>query len=318
MGVRAADQPVEDQGARKNGSSRADVRLHRGSGPCLGGGRKNEWNIHRPCQLGDRQMVSVGCSQIQNIQKAEKILRQKIFVQCLAEHLRLDRRQCELLAQPLCTGVNLPTWHARRSLISWAVVPQDFDEITAAAAEDVEIASVRVTLEALLNPQSQALHATAHVGMPGCDPNPARGNGYHRRPRTSSTRRNAVASTSLPTITRWPPDRTITIRPPLGRVAGSPAGEDCISATADARGQSAAITAGTNPGSSSAARLSSRACRRQANSWLVESPCRRAVADTTRGALKLSATIRYFFSSVHRRRAPVSITSSVETFDIGV
>ena len=70
--------------------------------------------------------------------------------------------------------------------------------------------------------------------------------------------------------------------------------------------------------SSSATSLPSRANRRQLNSWLVERPWRRAVADTRRGPLKLSATIRCFSFNVHRRRDPVSITSSVETFGIGV
>jgi len=208
-------------------------------------------------------------------------------------------------------------------------MPQDLDEIATPPAEDIEITTVGITLEVLLDLQSQTLHATAHVGMASGDPNPAGGHRNHqpsprglrltgRLSRTSSTRRNAAASTSLPTITRLPPARTITIRPAFGCVAGSSPGGAAVSATATVPGSSAAITAGTNPGTSSEIRLPSRACRRQANNWLVDSPWRRAVADTTRGALKLSATIRCFSSSVHRRRDPVSITSSVETFDIGV
>lgn len=43
-------------------------------------------------------------------------------------------------------------------------MPQDFDQITAAPAEDVEIAPMRITLEVLLDLQSQALHAATHVG----------------------------------------------------------------------------------------------------------------------------------------------------------
>ncbi len=84
-------------------------------------------------------------------------------------------------------------------------------------------------------------------------------------------------------------------------------------------GISGSMFTGTKPGSSSCpTSWPERARRRQLNNWLVESPCRRAVADTNRRPLKLSATIRCFSSNVHRRRDPVSITSSVETCDIGV
>src|SRR5262249_29231008 len=50
----------------------------------------------------------------------------------------------------------------------------------------------------------------------------------------------------------------------------------------------------------------------------TDNPYLRAVADTSRGALALSATIRRFSSGVQRRRAPVWITSSRDTFDIVV
>jgi hypothetical protein len=54
------------------------------------------------------------------------------------------------------------------------------------------------------------------------------------------------------------------------------------------------------------------------NNWPADNPYLRAVADTSRGALALSATIRRFSSGVQRRRAPVWITSSRDTFDIVV
>jgi hypothetical protein len=38
-------------------------------------------------------------------------------------------------------------------------MPQNLDQIAAAAPEDVKIASVRIALQALLNCKSQALHA---------------------------------------------------------------------------------------------------------------------------------------------------------------
>jgi hypothetical protein len=54
------------------------------------------------------------------------------------------------------------------------------------------------------------------------------------------------------------------------------------------------------------------------NNWLGNNPYRRAVTETCRGPLSLSATIRRFSSIDQRRRAPVWITSSRDTFDIGV
>src|SRR5262245_16173133 len=70
--------------------------------------------------------------------------------------------------------------------------------------------------------------------------------------------------------------------------------------------------------SASAPRRPSRTSRRQVNNWPTDNPYLRAVADTSRGALALSATIRRFSSGVQRRRAPVWITSSRDTFDIVV
>jgi hypothetical protein len=73
-------------------------------------------------------------------------------------------------------------------------------------------------------------------------------------------------------------------------------------------GCSATITAGTNPAMSP--RRHSRYALRQANSNWLEIPCRRAVADASRGAEKLSSTIRSFSAADHRRRRPVSTISS--------
>src|SRR5438477_6862905 len=50
--------------------------------------------------------------------------------------------------------------------------------------------------------------------------------------------------------------------------------------------------------------------RRQAKSSWLEIPCRRAVADASRGAEKLSSTIRSFSAADHRRRRPVSTIAS--------
>ena len=67
-------------------------------------------------------------------------------------------------------------------------------------------------------------------------------------------------------------------------------------------------SAGTNPATSPS--RPSRYALRQANSSWLEIPCRRAVADASRGPEKLSSTIRSFSASDQRRRRPVSTISS--------
>jgi hypothetical protein len=62
----------------------------------------------------------------------------------------------------------------------------------------------------------------------------------------------------------------------------------------------------------------SRTRRRQVSSCHREIPCRRAVAETSRGPAMLSATMRSFSASLHRRRLPVSTTSSRETRPLSI
>ena len=49
-------------------------------------------------------------------------------------------------------------------------MPEDFGEIAATSAEDVEIARVRIALQLLLNLKRQALHAATHVRVARRDP----------------------------------------------------------------------------------------------------------------------------------------------------
>src|ERR1700724_1543742 len=81
-------------------------------------------------------------------------------------------------------------------------------------AEDIEIAGMGIARQTLLNRQSQALHAAAHVRMPSGDPDPnAARYRDHRRLKTSRTRPNASASTFSSTLTRLPSPSSISIRP---------------------------------------------------------------------------------------------------------
>src|SRR3954452_17677420 len=92
-------------------------------------------------------------------------------------------------------------------------MPKNLDEIAPTPAEDIEIASMVIALQALLNRQSQALHAAAHIRVPSGDPDSdAARYRDHRRLRTSRTRPNASGSTFSSTLTRLPSPSSISIR----------------------------------------------------------------------------------------------------------
>lgn len=92
---------------------------------------------------------------------------------------------------------------------------RDLDQIAATSPDDVEIASVRIALQNLLNCKSQALHAGMHVGLASGDSNPnAARNRDHRRRSSSRTHCSASTSPSRSTRTRQPPPSSISmIRP---------------------------------------------------------------------------------------------------------
>ena len=87
------------------------------------------------------------------------------------------------------------------------------DEIAAAAAEDEQMARMRIALQRLLHDQRQPVEPLAHIGAAHGQPNPnARRDRDHRRVNVLTTRASAVASTSMPTMIRSPPESTISIR----------------------------------------------------------------------------------------------------------
>src|SRR5664280_934185 len=174
-------------------------------------------------------------------------------------------------------------------------------EPTGAPTEDEHIAGEWITPQSLLHQQCQTLHALAHIGVTGRDPDPyACRNRDHRRSRTSSTRANAVASTPASTMTRRPFPTIITMHP----IAGT-------AGTVGAAGGSGTTVAGTKP-----VRCASTPFVAGQNNLCHcinrerEIPYRRAVDEIARGVCKLSSTIRSFSSSDQRRRRPVSTTSS--------
>ncbi len=102
-----------------------------------------------------------------------------------------------------------------------------FDQIAAASSEDVEIASVRITRQDLLNRKSQASYGGTHVGVASGDPNPdAARNLDHRHRSSSRTHCSTSTALSRSTQTRQPPPSSISMTPALARCAGGEE-DDC-------------------------------------------------------------------------------------------
>ena len=146
-----------------------------------------------------------------------------------------------------------------------------------------------------LHLQRQARKALPHVTVTSGQPHPhaARNRDHGSVSRPRMIRSSISTSMSQSTITRQPFAITISIRRQPVPVPFS--------------GCSGSITAGTKPAMSLS--RPSRYALRQANSSWFEIPCRRAVADASRGAEKLPSTIRSFSEADQRRRRPVSIIS---------
>src|ERR1700731_2668763 len=73
-----------------------------------------------------------------------------------------------------------------------AVMPNDLDQVAAAAPKNVEITSVRIPLQTLLHQTRKARESAAHIGMAGRKPHPHIARyGNHRRSSTSRTRATA-------------------------------------------------------------------------------------------------------------------------------
>src|ERR1700731_25827 len=76
------------------------------------------------------------------------------------------------------------------------VVPKDLQQVTPLAAEHIQIASMRIALQRLLDLQGKPVHATAHVRGTCGQPDPHTGwRCYHPRS-AATTRRKAARLTS--------------------------------------------------------------------------------------------------------------------------
>src|SRR4051795_3048143 len=103
------------------------------------------------------------------------------------------------------------------------VVDQDLHPVAAPGAEDEDLPGERVGPQYLLHECRQPVHALAEVDRPGReqDAHPRRDRDHARPRTTSSTRRNAAASTSAPTRTTAGPS-AISIRPAIAAGAAAP------------------------------------------------------------------------------------------------
>src|SRR5665647_771651 len=150
-----------------------------------------------------------------------------------------------------------------------AVMPDDLDQVAAAAPKNVEIANVRIPLQALLNQTRKARESAAHIGMAGRKPHPHIARyGNHRRSSTPRTRASASGSTCASTQMRRRLPRSISISPFRAAAKdrtrlsswGRSFGFSSPVSTA------AAICTGAKHGTT---RSAVRACRRQVNTTLA-------------------------------------------------
>jgi hypothetical protein len=103
---------------------------------------------------------------------------------------------------------------ARRSATRRRRLPPPAAQLArmAAACPGDLAASVRVTLQHLLNLQRQAVHAAAHVGVPIGQPHPHANRRHDHRRTALMTRRRVARPTSAPTRIQVPSGSAISIR----------------------------------------------------------------------------------------------------------
>jgi len=177
---------------------------------------------------------------------------------------------------------------------------------------------VWIAFQGLLNKKRQTREPGSHIRVSRHKPNPhAAWDRDHLRPKTSSTRPSASASTLASTRMRLPPPRSISINPlfrPINRAdcGGVCATGSCVT-TPDGKGEGAATWTGIRRGAAGTANPSTRASFRQEKISPRETPCLRATSETFAPAAKLSSVIRAFSSSDQRRRRSTPFKISTPT-----
>jgi hypothetical protein len=156
-------------------------------------------------------------------------------------------------------------------------MPKNLQKITTLAAETVNVTHMRIALQRLLDLQSQAVLAPAHVGRPSRQPDPhTRGDRDHLR-NAPSTRRNAGVPTSRPTRSVVPSRRVISI-------AASPTTccrrdeDDLLAGVGSGGGTSHITCTGRNCRSACDLSVPARTWRRQFHNRPRLTSCRRATS----------------------------------------
>src|SRR4051812_42667113 len=176
------------------------------------------------------------------------------------------------------------------------VMPQDLDQVTPAAAKDEKMAGVRVALEHLLHLEREPVHALAHVGAAGGQPDPRPARERDHRPTRARSAAVTVVGSGAPEMRTRPPSAS--------SISISPKGAGTASATG--RGAAGAISTAAKPGILAAGTprpIPAPNRLRQPKSWLGLTPLRRATPCTVSPDANVSATRRRLSSSDQRRRA---------------
>lgn len=175
------------------------------------------------------------------------------------------------------------------------VVPDDLHQIAAPSAEAEDVAAGRVALQHFLHEEAKPLRIS---GVARRKPH------LHERDRDhlSALRPRASLRTALGIERSFDDDPLSVLQRGLDTRGRRREG----GADIDIGMASAVITAGTKPGVDPPCRAKN--ARRHITGNDREMLCRRAVAETCRGPLRLSRTIRSFAAALQRR--PVSTVSS--------
>src|SRR3954447_15865351 len=122
-----------------------------------------------------------------------------------------------------------------------------------------------------LHLQRQPVHALAHVGVAGGQPDPCPAREGDHRPRRARSAAATVAGSAAPEIrTRSPPCSSISISP--GRVGGSSEASVTPPTGGGVEGTSATAAKPGATGAAAGAARSTRNRLRQVKSWLVLTP----------------------------------------------
>src|SRR5918993_1448375 len=93
-------------------------------------------------------------------------------------------------------------------------MPENLQKITAPAAEDEDMPAERIPPQHFLDLQREAVHALAHVGAAGGEPDPRPARERDHRPASACSAAATTAGSAGPEIrTRSPPASSTSIRP---------------------------------------------------------------------------------------------------------